>query len=96
MPSKKPTLRPVVEYSREAVLDKHQLAAGLGVCVAIAMRMDLPFFMAGGRERFIWGQVLDVLAERAMPDDTTPVKPRRAPATATRTFAFPRAEGQGV
>lgn len=30
MPSKKPTLRPVVSYPRDTVLDKHQLAAALG------------------------------------------------------------------
>ena len=57
--------KPVVVYDRNAVLDYNQLAAGLGCSVEIARKMDLPFFMAGGRERFIWGQVLDVLATRA-------------------------------
>lgn len=55
----------VVTYSRDAVLDYAQLAAGLGVSVEIARKMDLPFVMAGGRERFVWGQVLDTLIKRA-------------------------------
>lgn len=67
MPSKKPTLRPVVSYPRDTVLDKHQLAAALGVNERIAMNARLPFTMIGQRERFVWGQVLDVLAERALP-----------------------------
>jgi hypothetical protein len=66
MPAPRP-LRPVVSYPRDTVLDKHQLAAGLGVCVAIAIKADLPFTMIGGRPKWIWGQVLDVLAERALP-----------------------------
>lgn len=57
--------KPVVVYSRDAVLDFHQLAAGLGCSVEIAKKMDLPFTMAGERERFVWGQVLDTLTERA-------------------------------
>jgi hypothetical protein len=56
---------PVV-YSRDAVLDIAQLAAGLGVSVRTAERMDLPSFLVGVRSRrYLWGQVLDVLAERA-------------------------------
>lgn len=62
---RKPKVRPVVVYDRNAVLDWHQLAAGLGASVEIVRKMDLPFFMVGGRERFVWGQVLDTLAARA-------------------------------
>ncbi len=61
------TPRPVVTYPREAVLDKHQLAAALGVSPRIVMSLDLPYTMIGAREKFVWGQVLDVLAERALP-----------------------------
>jgi hypothetical protein len=66
MPTPRP-VRPVISYPRDAVVDRHQLAAALGVSVGIAMTMDLPSFMAGGRERWVWGQVLDVLCERALP-----------------------------
>lgn len=57
---------PPVTYTREAVLDIEQLAAGLGVSVRTVERMDLPTVILGARtKRFIWGQILDVLAERA-------------------------------
>lgn len=67
MPTRKPKSkpRPVVTYSRDAVVDVRQLAAGLGVSVEIAKKMDLPFAAVGQRERFVWGQVLDTLMERA-------------------------------
>jgi hypothetical protein len=55
---------PVV-YSRDAIVDVEQLAAGLGVSVRIAEQMDLPSVLVGKRRRFLWGMVLDVLAERA-------------------------------
>lgn len=59
-------LRLPVVYSRDAVVDIEQLAAGLGVSVRTAERMDLPSFIVGARSRrWLWGQVLDVLAERA-------------------------------
>lgn len=54
-----------VTYPREAVLDIDQLAAGLGVSRRIAEGMDLPSFLVGKRRRWCWGQVLDVLAQRA-------------------------------
>jgi hypothetical protein len=57
---------PPITYPREAVLDIEQLAAGLGVSVRTIERMDLPTVILGARtKRFIWGQILDVLAERA-------------------------------
>lgn len=60
------TVKLPVVYSRDAVLDIAQLAAGLGVSVRTAERMDLPSFLVGVRSRrYLWGQVLDVLAERA-------------------------------
>jgi hypothetical protein len=67
MPSHKPILRPVVSYPREAIVDARQLGAALGVSQYTVERMDLPFFLAGKRVRYLYGQVLDVLAERAMP-----------------------------
>ncbi len=55
---------PVV-FSRDAVVDVDQLAAGLGVSRRIAEGLDLPSFKVGERRRWLWGQVLDILAERA-------------------------------
>jgi len=47
------------------VLNAEQLGAALQVSASTVERMDLPFFRAGNRVRYIYGQVLDVLAERA-------------------------------
>lgn len=60
-------LPPVITYPRDAILQKSHVAAALGVEERIVDRMDLPAFAAGARPRFLWGQVLDVLAERALP-----------------------------
>lgn len=60
-------LPPVVTYERDAVLTKKHLAAALHVGQDTIDKMDLPSFGAGERERFIWGQVIDCLAERALP-----------------------------
>jgi hypothetical protein len=65
MPSRKSDPKPVIAYAREAVLDATQLGMALGVSAATVERMDLPFFRAGNRVRYLYGQVLDVLAERA-------------------------------
>jgi hypothetical protein len=59
-----PTTQPVT-YPREAVLDIDQLAAGLGVSRGIAEKLDLPSVTIGKRRRWLWGQVLDILAQRA-------------------------------
>lgn len=71
--------RAVVTYPREAVLDAEQLGAALGVSASTVERMDLPFFRAGNRVRYLYGQVLDVLAERAkaMGAPTLAFSPRR-------------------
>lgn len=60
--------KPVVSYPREAVVDKEQLAAGLGVAVRTLERhnfYDLPTSYLDKQPRWVWGQVLDVLQERA-------------------------------
>ena len=46
------TVKLPVVYSRDAVLDIAQLAAGLGVSVRTAERMDLPSFLVGVRSLF--------------------------------------------
>jgi hypothetical protein len=60
-------LPPVVTYPRDAVLTKRQVAAALQCHEDVVAKMDLPSFGVGERERFIWGIVLDVLSERALP-----------------------------
>lgn len=56
----------VTTYPRDAVLTVKQLAEALGVSVRTVERMDVPTIYIGKRtRRFIWGQVLDVLAQRA-------------------------------
>lgn len=59
-------LRPVVVYSRDAILRIEEVAAGLLVSVRTVERMDLPtIYLAGRTKRFLWGQILDTLSERA-------------------------------
>ncbi len=56
----------LVTFPREAVLTIEQVAAGLGVSTRTVERADLPTIYLGTRtRRFLWGQVLDALAERA-------------------------------
>jgi hypothetical protein len=53
-------------YSRDDVLTPRELATALGVSVRTIERMDLPTVYIGHRtKRFVYGQVLDVLKERA-------------------------------
>jgi hypothetical protein len=57
---------PPITYPRDAVLNVEQLAAGLGVSVRTVEKMDLPTVYIGPRlKRWIWGDVLDVLRQRA-------------------------------
>lgn len=51
--------------TRESVLTPDELAAALKCSRRKVDAMDLPFFMVGKRQRYVYGQVLDVLAERA-------------------------------
>lgn len=68
-----PELRPIITYPRDAIVEKSHVGAALGVSEEIVDKMDLPCFYAGKKPRFLWGQVLDILGERANPD----AKPRR-------------------
>lgn len=47
------------------MLTLDELALALKSSRRMVAKMDLPFFIIGNRQRFIYGQVLDVLAERA-------------------------------
>jgi hypothetical protein len=60
-------LRPVVTFDRDAVLDLAHLAAALGVSEETAAKGDWPSFAVGGKQRYLWGQVLDEAARRADP-----------------------------
>lgn len=60
-------LPPVITYPRDAVLEREHIATALHIGLAAVDSLDLPAFSIGARQRFIWGQVLDVLAERALP-----------------------------
>lgn len=60
-------LSPVVTYDRDAILTRKHVALALHVGEDAVAKMDLPSFGVGERERFLWGMVLDVLAQRAMP-----------------------------
>lgn len=67
-----PLLPPVITYPRDAVLEPSHVAAALHTTVGGVAKMDLPCFYVGRKPRYVWGQVLDVLAQRANPD----AKPR--------------------
>lgn len=54
-----------IAYPRDCIITLRQLASALQVEERTAQSMDLPYFYAGKRQRFIWSQVLDTLAERA-------------------------------
>lgn len=59
-------MRPVVAYPETAVLDKAQLAAALRVSERQVERLDLPCVYLGAKTpRWVWGQVLEILRERA-------------------------------
>lgn len=54
-----------MSYPLDSILTLSQLAAALQVEERTASSMDLPFFYAGKRQRWIYRQVLAVLEERA-------------------------------
>ena len=55
-----------ITYPRDAIVTVEQVAAALQVSVKTVQRMDLPTIYIGRRTaRYLWGAVLDILAERA-------------------------------
>lgn len=66
-------LQPVVTYPRDAVLGPTHVAAALHTTIGAVEKLDLPCFYIGKKQRYIWSQVLDTLAQRANPD----ARPRR-------------------
>ncbi len=56
----------VLTYPREALLTIDEMAAVLRVSVRTVERMDLPTVYCGPKNRrYLYGQILDCLAERA-------------------------------
>ena len=53
------------QYSREALLTVDELAKVLRISTRQVLRLDLPTVYLGRTPRYIWGQVFDVLKERA-------------------------------
>lgn len=76
-PSHGDTLRPVVTFSRDAVLEKQHMAAAFGVSVDSIERQDFPCFYIGRSPRWIWGQVLDECARRAATPSAGDILPMR-------------------
>lgn len=54
-----------VTYSRDAVLTEGQVAAGLQISVEKVLKADLPTVYFGRDKRYVWGQVLDFLRDKA-------------------------------
>jgi hypothetical protein len=59
------TMSEPITFPRDAVVTIAEAAAALRVSVRQVQRMDLPTIYIGRSPRFLWSQVLDVLAERA-------------------------------
>lgn len=59
-------LTTVVTFPRDAVLTIEQVALALQLAVSRVEKLDLPTAYCGKRHRrYLWGQVLDTIAERA-------------------------------
>jgi len=55
-----------ITYPRDAVVTIEQVAAAIGVSTRTIERMDLPTIYCGRKtRRYLWGKILDSLAERA-------------------------------
>jgi len=70
-------LPPITTFPHDAILEAVHVARALNVSVEKVRGLDLPYFIVGRRERYLWRQVLDVLAERAMPTPRSTSSHRR-------------------
>lgn len=59
------TMTAPITYSRDAVVTIDEVAAALRVSASTVRRMDLPTVYIGRQPRYVWGQILDTLTERA-------------------------------
>jgi hypothetical protein len=57
--------REPITYPRDAVVTVEEVAAALRVSVPTVKRMDFPTIYIGRQSRYLWGQLLDHLAEIA-------------------------------
>ena len=57
-------IEPVV-YDRNAILTAEQVARGLQISVRSVEKADLPCFYVGRLPRYLWGKVLDTIAEKS-------------------------------
>jgi hypothetical protein len=60
----------VITFPRDAIVEDVHVGAALHIGLDAVAALDLPCVgtdRRGGRKRYLWGQVLDVLAERALP-----------------------------
>lgn len=55
----------VITYPRDAVVTVDEVAAALRVSTWTVKRMDLPTVYVGRKSRYVWGQILDHMKERA-------------------------------
>lgn len=61
-----PPFEEVPQYPRDAILTVEEVAKALRVSVKTVLRADFPTVYIGKQvPRYIWGQVFDVLRERA-------------------------------
>lgn len=58
-------LRPVITFPHDAIVERAHLEAALNMSREKIEKLDLPCFSVGRDVRFIWGQVLEYLTERA-------------------------------
>lgn len=59
-------LRPIVTFPRDAIVDYEHLAAAFGVSIDKIKEQNFPCLRFGRNSvRFLWGQVLDEIAQRA-------------------------------
>ena len=55
-----------ITFPRDAVVTIEEVATALRVSVSTVRRMDLPTVYVGRQPRYVWGKVLDNLAERSV------------------------------
>lgn len=63
-------LRPVITFPRDAVLEMEHLKAAFNVSEAKIVEAGFPMIRFGRDRRWLWGMVLDEIAERAKKGDS--------------------------
>ncbi len=61
------TMTDPITYPRDCVVTIEQVAAALALPVSRVEKLDLPTYYVGKRgRRYLWGKVLDAIAERSL------------------------------